>query len=655
MVGIIVVMSRYFNKGSRDEYNESWRCATAMLPVANHHGGITWLWLGGQNAANMVDYLGRNGITRRQSCKESWGCKKASGIGDLQPFRVDDILDKGRAPTRDDWMALQRVIIGLDNVLRNEGLTCLCFCKQGARRSAFMVGAFIMCKTDARAKAVYEYLVRLRAIVEDVVETDLIAFESGCPAFRGWIENKVALPAVALQSEVHKLVARLTKDPSLSSSSSLARRRASVTNANVWQSQTPVTSDEPTRQRSRSRQRIRELQSLTPQETHAMYGIGSALVLSMGWQPGQPLGRLRQQNNILNPLTNDRPAGDRSGLRQRSQDIARQVNDNLQRNGDGAPDVCTYCAQPLDNDCEIVEYACSHVFHVHCHDTCVQTCSEDRRPHRCPLCRRDIVIAFRGFPHTRRHRSEPVERRPGTPAYPASGVEVPSAPSYDCTSASGTPTTWSKLQIRARLPYHTQFLAPNVESLAVGWVQSFLRQRLAWGDPACCLEEAFPSLSVTRDRHAGFMVSGELAPCWKWNDPEGEVAYHGSLMTAVFSVLVNGLKANPGTKKKASNGDYLSGVFCHKHGTLSKARGYMRYFTFPGGFIAAPLFQCRVANPPIRRTCPPDQWCLPEDGVQVTHVHFHPVANEDVQPEQFWIVGSWHADLEANPTNFSNA
>ena len=114
-------------------------------------------------------------------------------------------------------------------------------------------------------------------------------------------------------------------------------------------------------------------------------------------------------------------------------------------------------------------------------------------------------------------------------------------------------------------------------------------------------------------------------------------------MAVLYSILVHGLKTGP-SQKQASNGESISGVFVHKHGTRSKARGYMKYFMFPGGFVAAPLFMCLVDDPPARRTCPPDQ-C----GVQMTAVHFHLVAFEDIAPGDLWIYGPWSSSLEAHP------
>jgi hypothetical protein len=99
----------------------------------------------------------------------------------------------------------------------------------------------------------------------------------------------------------------------------------------------------------------------------------------------------------------------------------------------------------------------------------------------------------------------------------------------------------------------------------------------------------------------------------------------------------------------ASNKTQTSGVFVHKHGTINKARGYMKYWMFPGGFVVAPLFECRVAGPPERRTCPPDQWCLEAKAVQVIAVHFHVVPFEEVKAGDFWIYGPWEPSLEVSP------
>jgi hypothetical protein len=109
-----------------------------------------------------------------------------------------------------------------------------------------------------------------------------------------------------------------------------------------------------------------------------------------------------------------------------------------------------------------------------------------------------------------------------------------------------------------------------------------------------------------------------------------------------------GLK-NGSVSKKASNGEYVRGVFAHKHGTRRKARNYMKYFMFPEGFMLSVLLKCKVEDPPIRSTCPPDQWILPEDGVQVEVVYFHFVRFEDCTPGNFWTWGLWEPNHEAKP------
>jgi hypothetical protein len=94
----------------------------------------------------------------------------------------------------------------------------------------------------------------------------------------------------------------------------------------------------------------------------------------------------------------------------------------------------------------------------------------------------------------------------------------------------------------------------------------------------------------------------------------------------------------------------VGGLFVHKHGTRQNARNYMKYFLFPEGFMVSVLLKCRVAEPPIRITCPPDQWCvLAEDGVQTQVVYFHFIRFEDVEPGHFWNWGQWEPKHEANP------
>ena len=75
----------------------------------------------------------------------------------------------------------------------------------------------------------------------------------------------------------------------------------------------------------------------------------------------------------------------------------------------------------------------------------------------------------------------------------------------------------------------------------------------------------------------------------------------------------------------------------------------MKYVLFPEGFAVGVLLTCRVADPPARRTCPPDQWCLPQHGVQVESVGFHVLRFEDVTPGEFWVFGMWHPRNEVSP------
>ena len=213
-----------------------------------------------------------------------------------------------------------------------------------------------------------------------------------------------------------------------------------------------------------------------------------------------------------------------------------------------------------------------------------------------------------------------------------------------------------RFQLHSRLPRYAVFKRPSLELIAESWVRSFLSRR-SYEPPlfssnlqnACrTLGDMFKSFTVTADSDGGQWVTGILHEWCRANQPQGEVAYHGSSLAALYSILVHGLRVGPSTKR-ASNKERISGVFVHKHGTRYQARGYMKYWMFPGGFVVAPLFECRVADPPERRTCPPDQWCLPANAVQVTAVHFHLVTFEEVKPGHLWIYGPWDSSVEASP------
>jgi hypothetical protein len=219
-------------------------------------------------------------------------------------------------------------------------------------------------------------------------------------------------------------------------------------------------------------------------------------------------------------------------------------------------------------------------------------------------------------------------------------------PRFQAAVAVGSPDTWQELQLHTRLPHFAVLTNPNLGDTALSWIRDFLRLRRY--DANTTLEDAFISFEICNDIMGGYMVQAELKDDWKKHDPQGEWAYHGCNLAAIYSVLCRGLRQGP-ARKKASNGDPIGGVFVHKHGSRHKARSYMKYFMFPEGFMVSVLLKCRVADPPIRRTCPPDHWCLPDDGVQVETVYFHFIRFEDCTPFTFWTWGLWEPRLEANP------
>ena len=182
-----------------------------MTPVY-HYPGVGTLWLGGQNAANDTDMLQANRITTRFSAKETYACKRTEGIQDWQPFRIDDILSKGVGGYH-DWIKVKQRVIDIEEALRR-GENILVLCKQGARRSATVVGVYLMAKTGATGKEVYDYLRAVRAVVEDILLWNLEHGPGRLQLHVDWIEQKGRLPMVLPLSECLRAVGEdLRKKP----------------------------------------------------------------------------------------------------------------------------------------------------------------------------------------------------------------------------------------------------------------------------------------------------------------------------------------------------------------------------------------------------------------------------------------------------------
>jgi hypothetical protein len=368
------------------------------------------------------------------------------------------------------------------------------------------------------------------------------------------------------------------------------------------------------------------------------------MMTTMGWKIGETLGRDPDNGGLVVALANVRRQSDRSGVGSMSASTsASATSPRLQQvESDSASfaaavakateaEFCLTCMQALGPMDEVVEYRCRHQFHTHCHRQLVPT---DRM--QCPVCSDDIVVMK-------------AQQR-------AVDADEAVAPEFS-EGAHGTVQILARRQTTARLPRCAVFTRPNVATSAEPWVQSFLRHRsyqprmvsshFQKAGPET-LEDIFASFTVTADTNGGQSVTGIIHRWARVNEQQHEVAYHGSSMAALYSILVNGLRVGPSTKM-ASNKKQITGVFVHKHGTINKARGYMKYWMFPGGFVVAPLFECRVAGPPERRTCPPDQWCLEANAVQVIAVHFHVVPFEEVKAGDCWIYGPWEPSLEVSP------
>ena len=178
---------RYWTRALRLEYNETDRAATRVFSV---HSTSPSLWLGSQIAANYLDYLEDRQITVRLSALGSWGTIRAEKLHDMKPFRVDDYC-------RWESLAYPKEFCGvvkdLDARLQKENV--LVFCRQGARRSSVLAGAYILAKTGEPYDKVFDYLRSLRALLDPVVKKDLW-YLSQCSVFMNCLRVRCTLPLV---------------------------------------------------------------------------------------------------------------------------------------------------------------------------------------------------------------------------------------------------------------------------------------------------------------------------------------------------------------------------------------------------------------------------------------------------------------------------
>ena len=100
------------------------------------------LWLGSQTAANRTHTLRDCSILQRISALGSWGCPEDPSIRDMQPFRIDDVLNAWNLDDHESQMKEQLWNIG--RAPKHGSLLVLC--KQGCRRGAVLAGCYLMAK-----------------------------------------------------------------------------------------------------------------------------------------------------------------------------------------------------------------------------------------------------------------------------------------------------------------------------------------------------------------------------------------------------------------------------------------------------------------------------------------------------------------------------
>jgi len=169
------------------------------------------------------------------------------------------------------------------------------------------------------------------------------------------------------------------------------------------QDQQASASSSSRRVRSPPSRGVHEQSRLSLGEMTSLYGIGSCIVMAMGWQNNTHLGRDRgHSSGLIAALTDDSSAGDRSGIgfsnRSHDDDSIRSGVLAASPNPAGQVEVnqeaWPICLQELGRD-DVVEYRCGHSFHSACDNGLVASVveAEEGPSHAtCPVCREPRVV-----------------------------------------------------------------------------------------------------------------------------------------------------------------------------------------------------------------------------------------------------------------------
>jgi hypothetical protein len=234
---------QYWDKASRDEYNEGLKMMTPMIhvPIIYGRGGgrsafgpgclettiglykphertsCRTLWVGCDQAAHDHESLVWNYITMRLSCKGKWSRKKDNRFNDLDPYWIQDLIggsDYGEPKHAafdqhsQSWKDLERTMKTVIHALTVDGHNILAFCQQGSRRSAAFVMMFVMCVTRCSPRHAYQYVKFQRATIEDNLLWTAECFDELYDLWSEWCPDylRMALPAVLGPSEILQLL-----------------------------------------------------------------------------------------------------------------------------------------------------------------------------------------------------------------------------------------------------------------------------------------------------------------------------------------------------------------------------------------------------------------------------------------------------------------
>ena len=139
---------------------------------------------------------------------------------------------------------------------------------------------------------------------------------------------------------------------------------------------------------------------------------------------------------------------------------------------------------------------------------------------------------------------------------------------------------------------------------------------------------------------------------------EWVTAYHGTNASVLYEIMASkglraGTVARVNSTRNLLNRRRVYGIYCHKHGTVEKARSYILYAPFRCVSVGV-LLELKVRSRNMV-SCG-DSWCFEDPGdVQVVAVWFHVLTHDDIAQQsntmKYWLGRPWKpcSEMSSDP------